>query len=102
MSKGKYSPSLTRKMIDSKSWEDYCYNARRERAPERQEGEDYNEEIHFENYDSDGYDSYGYSAYYADGKFAGAGNGVDRWGYTEMDYLTMSDDDFEDICIYGG
>lgn len=47
--------------------------------------------VHFGNYDEEGYDSYGYSAYDAEGNYVGDGNGVDRAGYTEMDYLTLSD-----------
>lgn len=104
MSRGKYSPSLTREMIDN---EDYSFNAYSEvPAPwsieMRERGDTYDERIHFGNYDSDGYDSYGYSGFSRDGKYIGIGSGIDRWGYTEMDYLTMDYDEWEDIAYFGG
>jgi len=51
-------------------------------------------------YDSEGYDSYGYSGVDQDGNYVGCGNGIDRLGYTEMDYLSMSQDDWEDIAYH--
>ena len=90
MSKGKYSPNLPR---NDRSFD---YNAKRQIPPTFDKSEDYDQEIHFANYDSEGYDSYGYSAYDADGKFVGLGDGIDRNGYTEMDYLCMSDEEFEE------
>lgn len=106
MSKGKYSPSLTRKDV-GRPYTDYCYNADKQIPPEwtlemKERGEEYDTRLYFGNYDENGYDSYGYSAFDADGNYVGIGEGIDRWGYTEWDYLAMSDDDFEDICMYGG
>jgi hypothetical protein len=43
----------------------------------------------FGNYDEEGYDMYGYSAFDANGVYVQ--DGVDRAGYTEMDYLTLQD-----------
>lgn len=63
-------------------------------------GMEYDDRLYGGWYDEDGYDEYGYSAFDRDGSYIGIGNGIDRWGYTEMDYLCMSDDEFEDIC-YG-
>jgi hypothetical protein len=106
MSKGKYSPALTRKHCD-RPYTAYCYNANKQIPPEwtlemKERGEIYDTRIHFGNYDEDGYDSYGYSAFGRDGNYIGIGEGIDRWGYTEWDYLRMTDDEFENICIYGG
>lgn len=106
MSKGKYSPALTDKDC-GRPYTDYCYNADKQIPPEwtremKERGELYDPRLHFDNYDEDGYDSYGYSAFDADGNYIGPGEGIDRWGYTEMDYLGMSNDEFEDICRYGG
>jgi len=61
----------------------------------------YDEQRHFGNYDDEGYDSYGYGAFDVDGVYLGIGAGVDRLGYTEMDYLTMGSDRFEDITRWG-
>ena len=101
MSKGKYSPALTRKMIAA--WDDdtFSYNADKQIPPLTWEPGEYSTRVHFANYDKDGFDSYGYSAFDKNGNYVGIGDGVDRYGYTEMDYLDMSDDEFESICIYG-
>lgn len=105
MSKGKYSPALTRKEANH-PYTDYCYNADKQIPPEwtlemHDAGMTYDERLYMGHYDENGYDSYGYSAFDSNGNYAGSGYGIDRWGYTEMDYLSMSDDEFEDICIYG-
>lgn len=92
MSKGKYSPSLTRKMIDGESA--YIYNADGQIPPSVTPDLKYDTRRDFPNYDQEGYDSYGYSAFDSDGNYVGIGDGVDRWGYTEMDYLLMSDEEF--------
>lgn len=42
-------------------------------------------------FDDEGYDGYGYSCYDKDGKYAGDGEGVDRAGWTEMDYVMLQD-----------
>jgi hypothetical protein len=55
-------------------------------------------------YDNEGFDSYGYSAFDVDGNFVGHGKGIDRYGYTELDYLTDSTDGgnlYYDIQNYG-
>lgn len=99
MSKGKYSPSLTRAMIAARDENTFIYNCKGEIAPT--EWDEYDDIIHFGDYDSEGFDHYGYSAWLEDGRFAGHGNGIDRYGYTEMEYLEMSDDEFNDISMYG-
>lgn len=102
MSKGKYSPALTREDVD-RPYSEYKYNADRQIPPPYDPEKDtYDERTHFDNYDENGYDSYGYSAFLEDSTFVGLGQGIDRWGYTEDDYLTMSDDYFECVCRYGG
>jgi hypothetical protein len=45
----------------------------------------------FGDYDEDGYDRYGYSTFDSDGNYVGGGNGIDREGYTELDYLNNQD-----------
>ena len=101
MSKGKYSPALTRKDI-ARPYSEYCYNSDKQIPPETWAEGEYDARIHLGNYDENGYDSYGYSAFDANGNYNGIGEGIDRWGYTELDYLMMSDEMFESICIYGG
>jgi hypothetical protein len=91
MSRGKYSPTMYR--LNTKGVE-YIYNAKGE-LPAPWDRDNYDEETMFDNYDSEGYDSYGYSAYDADGVYVGIGSGIDRNGYTEFEYLTMSDDEFD-------
>jgi hypothetical protein len=90
MSKGKYSPAW-KKQPDGA----FIYNAVGEVPPKYTPGKDvFDEKVHFANYDEDGYDSYGYSAWFEDGTFIGTGQGIDRNGYTENDYLNMTDDEF--------
>ena len=91
MSKGKYSP--VRPNAD-KGMDIYVYNARKEIPPEYIAGTHFDEELHMANYDAEGFDSYGYSGYDIDGQYVGMGNGIDRLGYTEMDYL-MADDEID-------
>lgn len=105
MSKGKYSPSLTRKDC-ARPYTDYIYNADKQIPPEwdpkmKEQGIEFDARLYYGGHDEEGYDSYGYSDFLSDGTYVGLGCGVDRWGYTEMDYLSMSDDEFEDIS-YGG
>jgi hypothetical protein len=99
MSRGKYSPFLTRAMINARA-DSFIYNAHGNVAPDYVVGEIFDEKLHGGHYDKDGYDYYGYSAWNADGEYAGLGNGIDRGGYTESDYLSMSDSDFEDVTMY--
>ena len=98
MSRGKYSPAYPRRSEDFR-FDRNCYG---EVALPYQLGVDeYNSRLHFDNYDEHGYDRYGYSAFYEDGTWAGDGDGVDRLGYTELEYLTMSDNEWENVwyCI---
>lgn len=94
MSKGKYSPTVYAHKHQG-DYAQYKYNAKGE-MPVQFERDRYNEETMFVNYNSEGFDSYGYSAYSRDGTFVGAGNGVDRNGYTENDYQNMSDEAFDE------
>lgn len=95
MSKGKYSPTVFHRTDFSERL--FIYNAKGQIGPDPWDV--YDEETCFTNYDSEGYDVYGYSAYDKQGNFVGvAGNGVDRNGLTEWDYLTMSDEEFEKFC----
>jgi hypothetical protein len=103
MSRGKYSPATPRKNSDARmkldAVEQFDRNAYGEVPSPYQAGVDqYDEKIHFGDYDEWGYDSYGYSAWLEDGTFVGLGQGVDRLGYTEDDYITMRDDEWEDVC----
>jgi hypothetical protein len=67
----------------------FCYNADRQIPPHRKTPNDWDERVHFADYDSEGYDSYGYSAFLENGEYIGDGQGVDRDGYTEHDYKKM-------------
>ena len=93
MSRGKYSPNLPHRERN-----EFIYNADRNIPPEYTPGKDtFNERLHFGDYDVDGFDSYGYSAFDSEGRFVGTGNGIDRDGFTELDYLTMSNDEFMNL-----
>mgnify|MGYP000101808526 CR=1 FL=1 len=96
MSRGKYSPFLPKHTGEDN--EIYKFNAFKEipAIGPFKEGE-YNEAVHFANYDSNGYDYYGYSALNRDGEYVGIGMGVDSAGYTESDYLNMSDEEWNSI-----
>lgn len=92
MGRGKYS-------LAYKHWpDDYefkynCYG--QEPAPWNMDlkaaGVEYDPKTMFANYDEEGYDYYGYSAFDSDGKYVGIGQGVDRAGYTENDYMFLLD-----------
>lgn len=87
MSRGKYS-------LEYKHWPDdyeYNYNARGEVPEVWKPKPEYCQETMGGGYDEEGFDSYGYSAYSKDGVYVGAGDGIDRAGWTEMDYLTLKD-----------
>ena len=60
-------------------------------------GATYDELTMFANYDDEGFDSYGYSAFDRFGTYSGIGGGVDRNGYTEYEYLFMTDEKWEDV-----
>ncbi len=96
MGKGKYSPNLP---TADKDWDYFDRNCYGQIPPayDYNAGE-YDEKLHFASYDPEGYDSYGYSAFDADGNYVGIGNGVDRNGYTEFEYMSMSDDEFYNSC----
>lgn len=99
MSRGKYSPNLPR----NKEFIYNCYG----KAPAEWAGisaagvvsaaSSYDEKTMFINYDDEGYDRYGYSAFDSDGNYAGIGSGVDRNGYTELEYLRMSAEEFDNF-----
>ena len=92
MSQGKYSPALTRQMIENG---DYRYNADKQIAPDYKVGDEFCPRLYSGSYDENGFDRYGYSAFDIDGNFVGEGYGVDLWGYTEDEYSYMS---YEDFC----
>lgn len=98
MARGKYSPNLPR----GKEFIYNCYGQKPVRWSEeiRQVGILYDELTMFANYDDEGYDSYGYRAFDIEGNYVGIGNGVDRNGYTEYEYLCMTDDQWEDAQCY--
>lgn len=93
MSRGKYSVLATKHWPKGYEYKYTCYGTLPE--PWTQEmieaGEVFNDKTMFGDYDEEGYDRYGYSAFDADGNFVGHGQGVDREGWTEMDYLTLQD-----------
>lgn len=92
MSKGKYSPTVCYKKQSEVLFDCNCFG----KPPEQWDKENYNEQTMFGYYDSEGFDSYGYSAFDREGKYVGIGQGIDRNGFSENDYLAMSDDEFED------
>jgi hypothetical protein len=93
MSQGKYSPVL---VVKPRNFN--CYG--KVPAPWSLElekaGVVYDEKTMFADFDDEGYDSYGYSSFDSGGNFVGFGQGVDRQGYTELDYLRMSPEEFHD------
>ena len=92
MSRGKYSPNLPW----GKEFTYNCYGkVPAEWSMEIAEGVVYDEKTMFDNYDDEGFDRYGYSAFDSDGNYVGSGSGVDRNGCTEMEYMCMSDDEWE-------
>ena len=97
MSRGKYSPNLPNCNGDADTFSFNCYG--KPAAPWTMElkeaGVEYDVKTMFGDYDNEGFDSYGYSAFNAQGEYVGGGSGVDRNGYTEMDYLCMDADDFD-------
>lgn len=98
MSRGKYSPwcySYSNRQGNT----EYIYNCYGE-VPVEWDTDNYDEKLMFGNYDSEGFDSYGYSTFELDGTYAGIGSGVDRYGYTENQYISMTDEYFQNICAY--
>ena len=98
MSTGKYSPLCPHS--DEPGYDMFKFNCYGE-VPTEWNKDSYDEKTMYDNYDDEGFDSYGYSCFDADGEYVGGGNGVDRYGYTEMDYLTGGDL-YYDIQSYGG
>jgi hypothetical protein len=89
MSTGKYSPNLPNR---DKGFEFFRFNCYGQEPAEwslelKETGIEYDEKTMFGDYDSEGYDRYGYSCFDLDGNYIGLGQGVDRNGNTEMDYL---------------
>jgi hypothetical protein len=96
MSRGKYSPALTREMIANREFGFNCYG---ETPAEWAGGEAHDTKTMHDCYDSDGFDYYGYSAFDIAGNYITTGEGIDRAGYTEFEYLCMDDADFEYGCF---
>lgn len=96
MSRGKYSPWC---YGSDQSSIDYAFNCYGE-VPVDWNKEDYDEKTMCSHYDSDGFDRYGYSAFDIDGNYIGVGQGIDRYGYMENEYLCMTDDKFESVSAY--
>ena len=94
MSTGKYSPICPH--AGEPGWDAYKFNCYGETPAEwskeiAETGVEYDQKTMFDIYDDEGFDSYGYSAFDAHGTYLGIGSGIDRYGYTEMDYLTGGD-----------
>lgn len=96
MSRGKYSPAIPNKAA-GRGFPAYCYNADKQIPPETWAEGEYDTRLHMGNYDEDGFDYYGYSAFDDNGEYVGIGEGIDRNGYTEQDYMDMSDDEFYNL-----
>ncbi len=104
MSRGKYS-------LAYKDWPDdyeHKYNCLKQLpAPWSMElkglGIEYDTQTMMPGYDEEGFDYYGYSAFDLDGNFVGHGDGVDRAGYTESQYLALEDlDSYSPEHYYDG
>lgn len=101
MGVGKYSPHCPHANTGYE-FKFNCYG--KEPAPWSLElkaaGVEYDTKTMFGDYDSEGYDSYGYSCFDADGEYIGLGEGVDRAGKTELEYmeeyLAELNDQYED------
>lgn len=94
MSRGKYSPFRPQK-------QSYEFNAYGKSPVEWLVGSGipFDEKSMFGDYDDEGFDRYGYSCFSAEGKYEGMGAGVDRLGKTELDYLRMSDEEFDSFTF---
>ena len=94
MSQGKYSPWCPRA-----SYSDFKYNCYKQipttwTVENKEVGVVYDEKTMADRYDSEGFDSYGYSAFDAEGQYVGIGSGIDRYGYTEHEYMEMDTNEF--------
>lgn len=97
MSQGKYSPAVLRNTKPS----NYTFNCfGMPPAPWTAEmaaaNEEYDAKTMFGCFDADGYDSYGYSCFDENGHYVGDGNGIDRNGYTEDEYASMTMQEYID------
>jgi len=102
MSTGKYSPLCPH--ANEPGWDVYKFNSYGE-IPVEFDSSAYDPKTMFDNYDDEGFDSYGYSAFDIDGNYVGHGNGIDRYGYTEMDYLmdaAAGGNIYDDLQGWGG
>ncbi len=99
MGVGKYSPTVSASYSVDRDWW------------EKNGGGHGNGKFPDKDCDDDGYDSYGYSANDADGNYIGEGDGVDRLGNTENDYMVgewdesfenYTYDTYEQACCYWG
>ena len=93
MSQGKYSPYLPK----GKVYEFNCYGQIPTAWPSADPEVKYDEKTMFRDYDDEGYDRYGYSCFDRFGVYVGLGQGVDRLGYTEFEYLVMDPDTFANL-----
>lgn len=93
MSRGKYSVKAYKDWGNDYEFKYNCYG--QEPEPWTKEmidaGAVFDEKTMFGNYDEEGYDNYGYSCFDVNNNYVGCGNGIDRAGYTESDYLTLQD-----------
>ena len=93
MSRGKYSPNCPNSDKGFDTFRFNCYG--QEPAPWSTEiaatGVEFDSKTMFGNFDNEGYDSSGYSCFDKEGNYVGDGAGIDRDGFTEMDYLTLQD-----------
>lgn len=92
MSRGKYSP-VRKQWPDGYEYKYNCYGQEPAQWNKKMfdAGVPYDEKTMMDCYDEEGYDRYGYSAFDIDGNYIGFGDGIDRDGYTESDYLTLQD-----------
>lgn len=92
MSRGKYSPVCPHARDVNYEYKYTCYG--NIPLPYDHTTDVYDEKVHFGNYDKEGYDRYGYSAFDTLGNYVGIGAGVDRLECTELDYLSMDENDW--------
>lgn len=92
MSRGKYSLSL-KHWPEGYEFKYNCYGEIPEpwSIEQKNAGEIFDEQTMCDGHDEEGFDKYGYSAFDSEGNFVGLGIGIDRAGYTEMDYLQLKD-----------
>ena len=90
MSRGKYSVRAYKAHPSDYSWEFNCFG---ETPAPWKGGDEYNQMTMADGFDDEGYDSYGYSCFDTSGFYIGDGEGVDRAGWSEQDYLFEYDHD---------